>query len=256
MMCHLPPKLRARQYRSSRERCQDRRPANERKQSTPTRGLPSPVSLMKRIPALDTVAGVAFFNELISKTMRIASLSGTRSLETSVKTCSHQNSVEHTQSLCLSFLLSDLPVDMFTDHARQYHTALYLRQNQGGVSYLVIVHNRVHRLDPDGINVSVQDHPLVRLVLVETLHKKVDTYRYTQLNDCNHTLAIARSHVYQLFYSGTRRKACECRSTVYSGRPYGPDTAAARVPTAAGNIPSERVIRSKCVQTIVRWGQT
>lgn len=42
---------------------------------------------MKRIPALDTVAGVAFFNELISKTIRMASLSGTRSLETRVKTC-------------------------------------------------------------------------------------------------------------------------------------------------------------------------
>lgn len=42
---------------------------------------------MKRMPALDTVAGVAFFNEFISKTMRMASLSGTRSLETKVKTC-------------------------------------------------------------------------------------------------------------------------------------------------------------------------
>lgn len=46
----------------------------------------SPASLMNRIPALDTVAGVAFFNEFISKTIRIASLRGTRSLETSVKT--------------------------------------------------------------------------------------------------------------------------------------------------------------------------
>lgn len=47
----------------------------------------SPVSLMKRIPARETVAGVAFFSELISKTIRIASLSGTRSLETRVRTC-------------------------------------------------------------------------------------------------------------------------------------------------------------------------
>lgn len=45
-----------------------------------------PASLMKRMPALETVAGVAFFNELISKTIRIASLNGTRSLETSVST--------------------------------------------------------------------------------------------------------------------------------------------------------------------------
>lgn len=49
--------------------------------------LCSPVSLMKRMPALETVAGVAFFKELISKTIRMASLSGTRSFETRVKTC-------------------------------------------------------------------------------------------------------------------------------------------------------------------------
>lgn len=42
---------------------------------------------MKRMPALETVAGVAFFNEFISKTIRIASLSGTRSFETKVRTC-------------------------------------------------------------------------------------------------------------------------------------------------------------------------
>jgi len=47
---------------------------------------PTSVSLMKRMPARDTVAGVAFESELISKTMRIASDSGTRSLETSVST--------------------------------------------------------------------------------------------------------------------------------------------------------------------------
>ena len=34
---------------------------------------PMSVSLMKRMPARDTVAGVAFLSELISKTMRIAS---------------------------------------------------------------------------------------------------------------------------------------------------------------------------------------
>lgn len=51
----------------------------------------SPDSLINKIPALDTVAGVAFFKELISNTIRIASLSGTRSLDTSVSTCRDGN---------------------------------------------------------------------------------------------------------------------------------------------------------------------
>ena len=42
------------------------------------------VSLMKRMPARETVAGVAFLREWISKTMRMDSLSGMRSLDTSV----------------------------------------------------------------------------------------------------------------------------------------------------------------------------
>lgn len=48
-------------------------------------GVP-PDSLMNRMPALDTVAGVAFFSELISNTIRMASLRGTRSFDTSVST--------------------------------------------------------------------------------------------------------------------------------------------------------------------------
>jgi hypothetical protein len=41
---------------------------------------------MKRIPARETVAGVAFLSELISKTMRIAGDRGTRSFDTRVST--------------------------------------------------------------------------------------------------------------------------------------------------------------------------
>mmetsp|Transcript_7066 Transcript_7066/g.9736 ORF Transcript_7066/g.9736 Transcript_7066/m.9736 type:complete len:205 (-) Transcript_7066:3327-3941(-) len=43
-------------------------------------------SLMYRIPARDTVAGVAFFNELISNTILIASDKGMRSFDTRVRT--------------------------------------------------------------------------------------------------------------------------------------------------------------------------
>lgn len=43
-------------------------------------------------------------------------------------------------------------------------------------THLVVIHNRVHGFDPHGINVPVENHPLVSLVLVETLcrcHKTV-----------------------------------------------------------------------------------
>ena len=43
-------------------------------------------SLMYRMPARDTVAGVALASELISKIIRIASERGMRSLDTSVST--------------------------------------------------------------------------------------------------------------------------------------------------------------------------
>lgn len=45
-------------------------------------------SLTNRIPARLTVAGVAFLRELISKIIRMAAVSGIRSFDTSVSTCS------------------------------------------------------------------------------------------------------------------------------------------------------------------------
>lgn len=60
---------------------------------------------MKRMPALETVAGVAFFNEFISKTIRIASLSGTRSLETKVRTCYIETRGQKKQRLEIRVLL-------------------------------------------------------------------------------------------------------------------------------------------------------
>ena len=45
---------------------------------------PMSVSLMKRMPARDTVAGVALEREFTSNTMRMAGESGMRSLDTSV----------------------------------------------------------------------------------------------------------------------------------------------------------------------------
>lgn len=124
---------------------------------------------MKRIPALETVAGVAFFNELISKTIRMASLSGTRSLETRVNTCGNSAVKELRQTLnaalprrATSLFLPSCPYPSSTTIsvlAKRYPT------------HLVVIHYCVHRLDPNGINVPVENHPLVRLVFVETLHK-------------------------------------------------------------------------------------
>ena len=52
-----------------------------------TSGLqPTSTSLMKRIPARETVAGVAFLSELISNTILMAGDNGTRSLDTRVST--------------------------------------------------------------------------------------------------------------------------------------------------------------------------
>lgn len=48
-------------------------------------------SLTKRIPARLTVAGVAFLREWISKIIRIAAVSGIRSFDTRVSTCSCGN---------------------------------------------------------------------------------------------------------------------------------------------------------------------
>mmetsp|Transcript_47926 Transcript_47926/g.133626 ORF Transcript_47926/g.133626 Transcript_47926/m.133626 type:complete len:227 (+) Transcript_47926:2881-3561(+) len=47
---------------------------------------PTSASLIKRMPARDTVAGVAFLSEWISKIMRIDGVSGMRSFETRVST--------------------------------------------------------------------------------------------------------------------------------------------------------------------------
>lgn len=38
-------------------------------------------------------------------------------------------------------------------------------------THLVVIHDSVHGLDPHGVNISVEDDPLVCLVLVETLRE-------------------------------------------------------------------------------------
>ena len=131
---------------------------------------------MKRIPALDTVAGVAFLSELISNTIRIASLSGTRSLETSVKTCDTRvlsKKATHLTPMVLLYYKLAVQLerrDIGTTGTLLIPISLSNVTTKRGRTHLIVIHNRVHRLDPDGIDIPVKHYPLVCLILIETLH--------------------------------------------------------------------------------------
>lgn len=48
-------------------------------------------------------------------------------------------------------------------------------RNEDTRTHLVVIHHCVHGLDPNGINVPVENHPLVGLVFVETLLQVTQT---------------------------------------------------------------------------------